>query len=135
MMEKEALSNIRTLWELVQKDRTFAPEIAAEIECLLIGTMQELESIKGLGTKLYREVGRSNYPDSDPRRDGIRSLSHFIMAYWDLRSGREDSARHRLMVARGNMSRYFEAAVYPSMPATSKSWLRPLIDFWRKITS
>ena len=111
-MQEEILENIRTLWELVKKDGTRSSEVAHEIERLLTGNMMDLESIKALGTEIYREVGRSGFPLGDPKRDGIRSISHFVMCYWDLRSGRAESAQHRRMVARGNMTRYFNEWIH-----------------------
>lgn len=83
-MEEEILQKVKMLWILVQKDRSFPFEIVHGVERLLDGSMNGLDAIKELGTELYREVGRSDYPDADPRRDGIRSMSHFIMGYWDI---------------------------------------------------
>ena len=106
MSPDEIINSVGSLWINVQKDRDFSCETTHEIERFLDRKMNGNEGLKDLGAELYREVGRSNYPDGDIRRDGIRAMSHFIMGYWDIASGREQESKKRLDLASANMGNY-----------------------------
>lgn len=108
MTEEEIISNVNKLWRSVQKDRDFSSYIAIKIIHFLEKKIDDFDDIKDLGTELYQEVGRSNYPNGDSRRDGIRSMSHFVMGYWDMKLERFDESKKRLSIALANMKLYFE---------------------------
>ncbi|WP_185234969.1 hypothetical protein [Teredinibacter franksiae] len=106
MDKVEIVNCVKILWENVKKDCEFSYEIIHEVDRFLNGELKGLEGLKELGTGLYKEVGRSNYPDGDIRRDGIRSMSHFVMGYWDIASDRENESKRRLQIATSGMNNY-----------------------------
>ena len=114
MIEEEILENVKILWNYVQMDRDFSEEISHEINRLLNKEILGLEDFKELGTEMYREVGRSNYLHGDIKRDGIRSISHFVMGLWEIKSGRLNESERRLQIAKNGMKNYIENHVKKS---------------------
>ena len=108
MNKQEINKNLLKLWKAVQVDRVFSEEIMNEVNRVLHSKNIESDEFKKLGTELYLEVGRSNYPDGDVRRDGIRSMSHFLMSVWDMKSGRIEESKKRMYIAEANMNNYFK---------------------------
>ena len=109
MTEAEIVNEIKSLWWIVSLEWDVPEEIESKLNQYLSNySSLGSDEIKNLGTTIYRMVRDCKLPHGDKGRDGMRAVSHFLMAAWDIKCERVENSIHRIYVATRNKERYFE---------------------------